>query len=220
MFGHDVLKRMWRSALTVLFTFFVGCASTSPEHPSEVLEPVEDKNSFAQEAMNPAYLQLAQVLKSLGYEPIGIQYETQPVIEVLNKVFLDPRTHNRVIALLYTGLQMSYDKSAQSLTIGGTSNISAIVAYIQKNVPLRPKEQMKAVTPLHHTIPATKPLLPGFKLPNRVPSPTPSPSPVVPPPSEPEVAPQFELSEPTPTPEPAAPTQEPTTLMPEESTIQ
>lgn len=192
--------------------------------------------------MSPAYLQLAQHLKTLGYEPVGIQFETNALLELLFQVFQDPRTHNRQITYVYTGLQMTYDKNAQSLTVGGMTNIPMIVAYIQKNVPMRPKDQYKTSPVLAPTVPASKPLLPALKKPVKgakpavkpatkpaakpVSSPTPTPtSPFI------EVEPPIPLESPeatepadtsvTPPPptesESTPPTQEPTTLMPEES---
>lgn len=214
-------NKAWLAALLFLI---VACASSPPSNPADgVLEPVDDKAALSQEAMNPAYLELAQRLKSLGYEPVGIQYEGNALIDLLNQIFSDTRTHNRMITFVYTGLQMSYDKTAGTLTIGGMTNVPAIVAYIQKNVPLRPKDQFRPSVP-PSTVPVTpkdttKPLLPNFRLPPR-PSPTPTPPTFTPPrPRRPEPGapkqetlppPNLELPDAPATPPPPPSQEEPT----------
>ncbi len=80
---------------------------------------------------------LKALLRELNYEGIGISYESDATLDLMITVFSDKRAKNREIRLFYTGLAMSYDTKAQSLTIGGVMEAEAILQYIQKNVPAR-----------------------------------------------------------------------------------
>lgn len=201
-------NRRWLGAFSVVLCALAACSSQQSSF-NAVMEPVDDKASLSQEAVNPIYVRLAETLKTLGYEPVGIQYESNAVLELWNQVFLDPKTHNRMISLLYTGLQMSYDKTAHSLTIGGLTNSSMIVAYIQRNVPLKPHVPVKA--PPFKT-PVIKSLSPPPKsvTPQENVAPIPSASPLLPaePVTEPPAAsptpssPAMESAVPSPTPAP------------------
>ena len=146
----------------LLCALILRCASPQT---SDVLEPVKETESepMAQEGASAGFLELEQILKNQGYEPIGIQFETPQTLEILKRVFSDPKTHQRNLKFIYTGLQMSYDKAAESLTVGGLNNPIAIVQYIAKNVPLRfahetgklpPLQQKKQVAP-NRVVPRT-----------------------------------------------------------------
>ena len=112
----------------------IGCASTNTV--SEVLTPAEDsaKAAPAPDELHRAFL---EQLQSLGYEGVGLQYETSDNFGLLQAVFRDPRVAGRRIRLVYTGMQMVYEVKAQALTIGGLRDPQAIVDYIVKNVPRR-----------------------------------------------------------------------------------
>ncbi len=119
-----------------------GCAS-SPSAPagSGVLEPVESVEKKAETpaapAPSPTLEKLLLLLKSHGYDGIGLEYESEATLELLQRVFSDPKATKRRIKLIYTGLAMSYDALHYSLTIGGSTDVNAILAFIQKNVPSR-----------------------------------------------------------------------------------
>lgn len=86
---------------------------------------------------NPAYQRLMELFQSQNYEGVGMQFESDETLDLLYKVFSDQKTWNREIALVYTGLQMSYDNRHKSLTVGGTTSVTAILGYIQKHIPLK-----------------------------------------------------------------------------------
>ncbi|MCB0403983.1 MAG: hypothetical protein KDD51_04305 [Bdellovibrionales bacterium] len=89
------------------------------------------------ESLNsPEFQQLSAKLDALGYQGVGLSFETPEVQKMLTQVFSDPRLVGRKIRLLYTGLAMSYDPKQASLTIGGSMKPAVIVDYIQKHVPL------------------------------------------------------------------------------------
>ena len=118
----------------------VSCASPS----GKVLEPVDAASPEAPAEVaevaagtSPAYLKLMELLKAQGYEGIGLQYESERTLEFLGRVFSDPRSFNRQIKLVYTGLQLAYDAQHQSVTIGGTTDANAVLSFLQKKVPAR-----------------------------------------------------------------------------------
>lgn len=81
---------------------------------------------------------LLATLKGLGYDGVGLEYESDSTLDFLNKLFQSPRVANRKIKLTYTGLALSYDAKHESLTVGGTTDVEYILKYIEKTVPVRP----------------------------------------------------------------------------------
>jgi hypothetical protein len=123
--------------LTVVISLLAGCSSgeTTKQdglQPTEVTDstvPVEGTTH------SPALEKLTQLFTSLGYEGVGLQYESDATLDLLQKVFSDSRTKGHQIKLIYTGLHLAYDSRHQSLTVGGTSDAEMIVSFIQKKVP-------------------------------------------------------------------------------------
>ena len=126
----------------------IGCSSqpepqkveTEPSKVSDVLEEVKPEQPFnapdsTQE--NPVLSRLTQKMQALGYEVIGLQFETNETLLLLESVFDSPVSQNRQIRIVYTGVTLSYDAKHRSLTIGGTQDTKAILKFIEKNVPLR-----------------------------------------------------------------------------------
>ena len=115
-----------------------GCASKT-----DVLSEVDSSKSGEkpigafETAANPAAQKARQLLEESGYSGVGLEYENDNTLQFLTQIFSDARTRNRQIKLVYTGLNLSYDSRYQSLTVGGTRNADAVIAYIIKNIPLR-----------------------------------------------------------------------------------
>ncbi len=117
-----------------------GCSSqpiSAP--PSDVLEPVAETPTKPETSgsVDPGYKRLIQLLQSLGYEGVGLQYESPATLDLLYRVFSDSRASNRQLKLVYTGINLSYDSRYMSLTVGGSSDLNVILAFIQKNVPAK-----------------------------------------------------------------------------------
>ena len=98
-----------------------GCASTPEE---KVLEPVAaeakaEPIEAPKPAVSPALDQCLSTLKARGYDGVGLEYEPVAALELLTKVFSDPKTGKRKIKRVYTGYQMAYDAANQALTVGG-----------------------------------------------------------------------------------------------------
>lgn len=107
---------------------------------SDVLSPVDNpaQNLPPEETLNsPTFQKLSTTLKGLGYEGVGLQYESSKTQELIATVFADPKTHQREIQLIYTGLALSYDPRYKSLTIGAGVEASGIIQFITKNIPAR-----------------------------------------------------------------------------------
>lgn len=186
---------MWRTAIILgAFILVISCAAPPKHKAYPVLEPMDppgppDKSEVAR----PNYDRLEAMLLGMGYEPVGMQFETDANLDLITQVFSSPIAQRRKIKLVYTGLQMAYDKAAESFTIGGLTNVTSILTYIQRNVPVNPNPVV--------------PLTPGRPV---APSPTPTPKPNtnrVPIPSPATVAP---------TPTPMAPTLSPPPIFEEE----
>jgi hypothetical protein len=125
-----------------LVLMLAACSSTPSGGGSGVLEAVEnEKKTEGAEAVapptNPTLEKLLALLKTRGYDGIGLEYEAEATLDLLHRVFTDPKTSNRKIKLVYTGLAMSYDALHQSLTVGGTNDINQILGFIQKHVPAK-----------------------------------------------------------------------------------
>lgn len=133
--------RIKAHALLVAAVVLSACSS-SPQ-ASGVLEPLEQAQpnpvaATSEPVISPSLQKLTDRLSALGYEPVGMAYESDATLDLLFKVFSDPLVQNRRIRLVYTGLQLAYDARAESLTIGGTSDAMKILAFIKKSVPVKP----------------------------------------------------------------------------------
>lgn len=101
----------------------------------DILKEVSQKEG--QKAADPEQIKLTQTLSKLGYEGVGLEFESKKTLNLLERVFEDERTWNRNLKRVYTGLYMNYDKKYQSLTVGGTSDPAQIVNFIAENIPQR-----------------------------------------------------------------------------------
>lgn len=134
--------------LGITLLLATGCSSqpesqqvnTEPPKVSDVLEevkPEQPSNAPDSTQENPVLSRLTQKMQALGYEVIGLQFETNETLLLLESVFDSPVSQNRQIRIVYTGVTLSYDAKHRSLTIGGTQDTKAILKFIEKNVPLR-----------------------------------------------------------------------------------
>ncbi len=113
-----------------------------PQKPNPILEEVADpavskKDSLDSRAVNPTFGKLNAKLTELGYEGVGLEYESTGVLELLTSVFSSPDAKNRKIKRVYTGGGLEYDGPAEAITIGGTTNKAKILTFIKKKVPKR-----------------------------------------------------------------------------------
>ncbi|MBM4304478.1 MAG: hypothetical protein FJ112_09140 [Deltaproteobacteria bacterium] len=140
-----IILKIFRKLTVFLFSVFIcHCASApelqknSPPPVSHALEEVND-NSAKADAVdsknNPLVSNISETLKSLGYEALGLSFETDETLLLLGKVFDSPVTHGRKIRIIYTGLQMAYDAKHQSLTISSEKDLATILSFIDRNVP-------------------------------------------------------------------------------------
>jgi hypothetical protein len=139
------MLKFFRSLIVLLGSIFICCCASVPEQEksppspiSKVLEEVNE-NSPTTEApdskTNPLLSNISETLKGLGYEALGLSFESDETLLLLGKVFDSPLTHDRKIRIIYTGLQMDYDAKHQSLTINGEKDLATILSFIDKNVP-------------------------------------------------------------------------------------
>ena len=121
-----------------------SCSSEPVSSPSKkpkvssVLEEVSphQENPVVEESKaNPLVTNVSEKLKGLGYEALGLSFETDDTLLLLGNVFDSPIAQNRKIKIIYTGLVMSYDAKHQSLTISNSKNLASILSFIEKNVP-------------------------------------------------------------------------------------
>ena len=122
------LSPLFLSALCVLF---VSCAS-------QIFVPLNDPaNSVPPEErlVSPNFQKLVSLLKELGYDGVGLQYESVETQNMLYALFSDPKTHDREIQLIYTGAALAYDPRYKSLTIGGSRELPTLLNFIQKIPP-------------------------------------------------------------------------------------
>ncbi len=134
-------KVLFHGVASFVFMLFLShCASSpNPSAPNDVLEPVTgDETSSQTLPPNPTYQKLMEIFQGLGYEGFGMQFESEATLEILVQAFSNPHAANRQIRLVYTGLATSYEPKAQSLTIGGLRDANAVLAFIEKHVPLKP----------------------------------------------------------------------------------
>jgi len=116
-----------------------GCASDGPTRDMKPEDGVQAAASYMEAPKpSPTLSQLLATLKIQGYDGVGLEFEGDSTLEFLNKVFQSPRAANRKLKLTYTGLALSYDPKAESLTIGGTADVETVLKYIEKNIPVRP----------------------------------------------------------------------------------
>lgn len=149
-----------KTALSLMLCFvLVRCSSQPAPTPqtkvsgvlgevkqeSELVHPVENSERTAEKTL---LVQLNEKLQSLGYEALGLQFESDETLSLLGKVFDSPLSQNKQIRIIYTGLEMSYDAKHQSLTIGGRKDLKSILNFIHKNIPNKNLSQpAKSVPP-------------------------------------------------------------------------
>lgn len=154
------IKTLKKRVLYSLLSLFVlSCTSTppdaegktqhKPDHNNSVLEEVTDadlsKSQMMETSEDPTYAQLMQLLSSLGYEGVGLQFESRERLNLLIQVFSNPKAAHRNLRLVYTGTQWSYDLKHQSLTVGEGKDANQILTYIEKNIKLKPLNQRKPI---------------------------------------------------------------------------
>ena len=132
------------SVLIVFFLFLflqVACSSNPALQKSggesDVLEPADAPSSETVSLPSPHLEKVLQLLASLGYQGIGLEYEDEATLNFLEAVFSSAKVRNRKILLIYTGMQYSYDKEQQSLTLGEDEKVAKALRFIEKNVPSR-----------------------------------------------------------------------------------
>ena len=115
-----------------------GCASEGPTRDMKPEDGAVSAASYLEAPKpSPSLSQLLATLKIQGYDGVGLEFEGDTTLEFLNRVFQSPRAANRRIKLTYTGLALSYDPKHESLTVGGTSDLEAVLKYIEKHIPMR-----------------------------------------------------------------------------------
>lgn len=185
---------VWKGLVASLL---VSCSSTPPTEESKpipkappprssVLEEVTEldtKPELMAVTQDPTYAELMQLLTSLGYEGVGLQFESQDRLKLLIQAFSHPKVAYRNLRLLYTGTQWGYDLKHQSLTVGEAKDANQVVAFIEKNIKLKPVSQRKPIVkkPLVAppaatvTFPKKLPVDVSDKLKKQIPEPAPSP---------------------------------------------
>ena len=144
-------------SLSLLF-FILQCSSQIPNSneskPSGALEEVKKESEPFSETQgaapdNPLLVNINERLQSLGYEGLGLQFETDETLLLLGRIFDSPMSQNRQIKILYTGLAMSYDPKHRSLTIGGGKDLKVILDFMDKNIPKRlANEKIENIPPV------------------------------------------------------------------------
>lgn len=114
----------------------IGCAS---EGMNSVREPSGLESYDSPAPQDGPGAKLTEILKANGYQGAGLRYESPKTIDTLIQVFSDSRTAGRQIAVVYTGIGMSYDENYKSLTVGGTADVETMVNFIDKHIPLKPE---------------------------------------------------------------------------------
>lgn len=119
----------------------IRCASGPTISTALDPSPETESDILPQTPVSASYKRLAELLATLNYEGIGLQYEEEEVFLVLHSIFSDPRSKKRQIKYVYTGLHMSYDPHGKSFTVGDFGNspekIEKVIQYIEKNIPFR-----------------------------------------------------------------------------------
>jgi hypothetical protein len=137
----------------ILFSIVLISCSSNPESPPQGMEPVsqttsplqssavpavpEESQALVRLQQDPSLVRLRDLITSMGYEGIGLEFESAEMIEFLSKVFSDKRMAGRDFSLVYTGVGLAYDANAKSLTIGGTRDIQSVVSFVVKKIPMR-----------------------------------------------------------------------------------
>ncbi|NBX93684.1 MAG: hypothetical protein EBQ85_10690 [Proteobacteria bacterium] len=107
------------------------------ESPSPVLEPA-DEISVVSESPRPSnFDETMQLLSQLGYQGVGLEHEDEATLKFIISVFSNPKSQNRNIRFVYTGLQLSYDREQFSLTLGENSSLAQTLKFIEKNIPFK-----------------------------------------------------------------------------------
>ena len=156
------LKTVLLSSLVLMGLSHCASQPTSPTQSkiSDILEeirPEEGSTNQVRVSDNPLVIHISAKLQSLGYEALGLQFETDGTLLLLGKIFDSPVSHERQIRIIYTGLAMSYDSKHQSLTIGESKDLGSILIFIDKNIPKRnSSEQINKPSPVSMpTLPTT-----------------------------------------------------------------
>lgn len=143
---------MKRPIFFATLVFLLGCSSNS------VLEPVEataeTPETPIESPVPAAFETLRAKLGEHGYEGVGLDLETVESLERLLTVFSDPAAANRRIKQIYTGAANDYDAANESVTLSGSSDAKAILAFLKKRVPMQ-GEQV-APPPVRRAKPASK----------------------------------------------------------------
>jgi hypothetical protein len=136
---------------SMVWGFLISCSAPAPA-PAEsaVLEQIEEPPSAVSAEVvattpetepNQEWPALEALLQKHGYEGVGLQYESTPVLKFLQKVFSDPRAAKRKIKSVYTGAALAYDAEHESLTIGGTQDVEQVFKFIAKNTSQKPESK-------------------------------------------------------------------------------
>ncbi len=149
----------------------------------EVNESDSGKTALMETTQDPTYAQLMQLLSSLGYEGVGLQFESQDRLNLLIQVFSNPKAAYRNLRLVYTGTQWNYDLKHQSLTVGEGKDAAQVVQFIEKHIKLKPVSQRKPIVkktpvappPVQSSFPKKLPVDVTNKLKKQIPEPAPSP---------------------------------------------
>jgi len=112
------------------FFLLAACSGPGVLRPDGILSQEETPPSRS-------FTRLQEKLRELGYDAVGMQYETDSTLDFLFQVFSDRRAAGRKIKLVYTGLYPTYDASHQSMTIGGGTDAAAVLDFVIKKIPLR-----------------------------------------------------------------------------------
>lgn len=125
-----------------LLIFQTACSTSSSlksvSSGSDILEPIDERPTPETTSLpSPQLERVTQLLAGLGYQGIGLDHEDEGTLSFVEAVFSSPKTRNRKIRLIYTGLQLSYDKEQESLTLGEEVPLEKTIRFIEKNVPRR-----------------------------------------------------------------------------------
>lgn len=134
MATENLLKRLKYSTITLYFVLG-SCATEPVSSPADsVLLPYPPHAHS--KSVSPVPSTLKQSLDRLGIEGIGLEYEPPESLSLIERVFRDSRCEGHRIRTLYTGMSLEYDAKNETLTIGGTADVDAILKFISK-IPLR-----------------------------------------------------------------------------------
>ena len=125
----------------IFFCLVWGCASQENrnpvESPSPVLEPADEIGVVSESPRPSNFDETMQLLSRLGYQGVGLEHEDEATLKFVISVFSNPKSQNRNIRFVYTGLQLSYDREQSSLTLGENSSLAQTLKFIEKNIPFK-----------------------------------------------------------------------------------